>query len=100
MDAEIEIINEFIVERTVTGYRITANDGSDRHTHIKHHGYCNKLINYVVNKQIPKNTGNYILESCIRLSNDENYKNKVQQFLDVRRNKCKQHYYNKSSQRK
>ena len=82
------------IEQTENGFRITLDDGSDKHTHIKSKGFCKKLIDYVVNKKVPTRVGNYVLESCIRLSTDENYIRKVIELLEVRKNKTRQFYYN------
>lgn len=82
------------IESTENGFRITLDDFSDKHTHIRSKGFCKKLIDYVVDRKIPSRVSNYILESCIRLSTDENYIRKVSELLDVRKNKTKQFYYN------
>ncbi len=83
------------IEKTENGYRITLdNDSYDKHTHIKSKGFCRKLIDYVVDNKVPTKVNNYILESCIRLSNDENYKRKVSELLESRKHKTKQFYYN------
>lgn len=82
------------IEQTENGFRITLDDGSDQHTHLKSKHFCKKLIDYVVDRKVPKRVGNYVLESCIRLSDDENYIQKISELLDVRKNKTKQFYYN------
>ena len=82
------------IEQTENGFRITLDDGSDRHTHIKSKGFCHKLIDYVVNKKVPTRVSNYVLESCIRLSTDKNYIRKIDELLVARKNKTKQFYYN------
>lgn len=82
------------IESTENGFRITLNDGSDKHTHIKSKRFCKKLIDYVIDKKVPTRVSNYVLESCIRLSTDENYIQKVTELLEVKRSKTKQFYYN------
>ena len=82
------------IEQTENGFRITLDDGSDRHTHIKSKGFCHKLIDYVVDKKVPTRVSNYVLESCIRLSTDKNYIRKIDELLVARNNKTKQFYYN------
>lgn len=84
------------IETTENGFRITLDDNSDKHTHIKSKGFCKKLIDYVVDKKMPSRVSNYILESCIRLSTDEVYTRKVTELLEVRKNKTRQFYYNPS----
>jgi len=82
------------IERTETGFRITLDDSSDKHTHIKSKSFCKKLIDYVVDRKIPKTVGNYILESCIRLSTDEIYIQKISALIETRKKKNKQSYFN------
>lgn len=84
------------IEATENGFRITLDDGSDRHTHLKSKYFCKKLIDYVVSEKIPKRVSNYILMSCIRLSTNENYIQKISALLDMRKSKTKQFYYNPS----
>lgn len=84
----------YMIDSTENGFRITLDGGSDKHTHIHSKGFCKKLIDYVVDKKVPTRVSNYILESCVRLSTDENYIRKVSELLDVRKNKTKQFYYN------
>ena len=82
------------IEQTENGFRITLDDNSDKHTHIKSKGFCKRLIYYVVDKKMPSRVSNYILESCIRLSIDDVYIRKLTELLEVRKNKTKQFYYN------
>lgn len=82
------------IESTENGFRITLDDGSDKHTHIRSKNFCKKLIDYVVDKKVPTRVSNYVLESCKRLSTDENYIRKITELLEVRKNKTRQFYYN------
>ena len=82
------------IETTENGFRITLDDDSNRHTHIKSKGFCKKLIDYVVDRKVPTRVSNYILESCIRLSTDDVYTRKLTELLEARKNKTKQFYYN------
>ena len=84
------------IETTENGFRITRDDGSDRHTHLKSKRFCKELIDYVVDEKIPKKVSNYILISCIRLSTNENYMQKISELLEARKSKTKQFYYNPS----
>lgn len=84
------------IEPTENGFRITLDDESDLHTHLKSRNFCKKLIDCVVDRKIPTRVSNYVLESCCRLSTDENYIRKVSELLEVKRNKTKQFYYNPS----
>ena len=82
------------IETTENGFRITLDDDSNRHTHIKSKGFCKKLIDYVVDRKVPTRVSNYILESCIRLSTDNVYTRKLTELLEVRKNRTRQFYYN------
>lgn len=82
------------IEQTENGFRITLEDGSDKHTHIRSRHFCKKLIDYVVDKKVPTRVSNYVLESCKRLSTDEKYIQKVTELLEARKSKTKQFYYN------
>lgn len=84
------------IEQTENGFRITLDDGSNRHTHIRSKGFCKKLIDYVVDEKIPTRVSSYILQSCIRISKSENYIQKISELLEVRKNKTRQFYYNPS----
>lgn len=90
----MELYRGYRIEETLDGFRITLNDGSDRHTHIRSKGFCKKLIDYVVDKKTPNRVSNYILESCIRLSNNDDYTRKMSELLEVRRSRNRQFYYN------
>ena len=82
------------IETTENGFRITLDNDSNRHTHIKSKGFCKKLIDYVVDRKVPTRVSNYILESCIRLSTDDVYTRKLTELLEVRKNRTRQFYYN------
>ena len=81
------------IESTENGFRITLNDGSDKHTHIRSRHFCKKLIDYVVDKKVPTRVSNYVLESCKRLSTDKHYITKIDELLQVRANKDKKQTY-------
>lgn len=82
------------IDQTENGFRITLDDGSDRHTHIKSKAFCKKLIDFVSNNKVPTRVSNYILESCIRLSTNENYIQKISKLIETRKSKDKQYYFN------
>lgn len=88
------------IENTKTGYRITLDNGSDKHSHIRSKSFCKKLIDYVVDEKIPRRVSNYVLISLTRLSTNQNYIKKVNQLLNSRNSKTKQKYYNPSIKKK
>lgn len=66
----------------------------------KHHTHCNnlkvayRLIDYAINKKIGKKMSKYFIESLMRISKDERYKQKLQNILEGK--EPKEVYYNKS----
>jgi hypothetical protein len=51
------------------------------HTHVQKYNTCMVLIKLLVNKKAPKSKSRYFLESLLRLCDDENYKQQIQQLL-------------------
>lgn len=62
------------------------------HTHIESLETCRKLISYSLHKKIPRHLSNYLLESLLRVNNDKEYCEKIQNYLKNRRYTDK--YYN------
>lgn len=65
-----------------------------QHTHVKNYKTCIFLIDLAHYKRIPRHLPPYLLTSLIRISEDEEYKKKIQELLDAKSNKQKQYYYN------
>ena len=93
--------DDFVIDKTKDGYRVTRiNDDMDAHTHLKSRSACNSVIDNVIKKKIPRNTGFYYLISLQRLSTDEKYINKIQELIDVRTQRgVKQYYFNPHKKR-
>lgn len=51
------------------------------HTHVQKYTTCMILIKLLVQKRTPKSRSKYFLESLMRLSDDDNYKQQIQQLL-------------------
>ncbi len=88
---------EFIIFQVKEGYIAynTKKEFENGHTHLKHFDAAKKAIDLVINKKIPKSTNVYYLTSLIRLTNDENYVEKINELIDVRIKKGKKEkYYN------
>ena len=87
---------DFVINKTIDGYRVTRIDNNkDQHTHLKSRSACDTVIHNVINKKIPKNVGNYYLTSLIRLSDDTKYISKIEELINVRKQKGKkQNYFN------
>lgn len=85
----------YYIDKTKTGYRISRMDDISIHTHLKNLNPCYKLIDNIVSKRIPTRCGLYFIQSHIRLTNDVDYKQKLQNYYDVKVSKGKkQLYYN------
>lgn len=92
----------FKIDRLIDGsFRVTRTDISgDHHSHFKSKQLANKVIINVCNGKIPLNSHNYTLISMYRLSNDEEYRNKIQELLNNRKQKGKKDYYFNPSRKK
>lgn len=83
----------FFIDRTETGYRISKQSDTSIHTHLHNKNPCFTLIDNVIGKRIPHRCGLYYLESHIRLTDDLDYKRKLQDYYDVKVNKGKKQKY-------
>lgn len=86
---------DFKIEKCLDCLRITRIDiDGDLHTHCKSKHLAETIINNVCSEKIPLHSHSRTLESMRRLSCNENYIKKIEELLDVRKNKTKQFYYN------
>ena len=86
---------DFRIDKWMGGFRITRTDiDGYHHTHLKSRKLANIIIHNVCNGKIPLDTSDYALESMYRLSDDENYRDKIQELLDTRKLKSKKFYLN------
>ena len=91
------IYKGFYIDKTVHGYRVCFLSDPDKHTHLKNLRPSYRLIDNVVSKRIPRRCGFYYLESHARLSDDEKYIQKINDYIATKQNKGKkQYYYNPS----
>lgn len=63
------------------------------HTHVQSFKQAEYLINMSIHKRVPHHLSPYMLTSLIRLSNDEEYTEKISQLLEVKKDR-KQRYVN------
>lgn len=77
-------------------FRVTRTDISgDYHAHMNSKKLAITVIHNVCSGKIPLYSRNYTLESMYRLSDDENYRDKIKDILEVRKQKGKKdNYYN------
>ncbi len=80
---------DFKIEKIKDGsFRVTRTDiTGDYHTHMLSKRLAKTVITNVCNKKIPLNSRNYTLISMYRLSEDSEYRNKIQNILDTRKKK-------------
>ena len=88
---------EYIIFQVKGGYIAynTKKYFKEGHTHLRHFEAAKTAIDLVIKKKIPKSTDEYYLVSLIRLSEDNNYIEKIHELIDTRQNKGKRDkYYN------
>lgn len=90
----------YFIDRTENGYRISKADNTDIHSHLKNLNPSYKLIDNVINHKIPTRCGLYYIQSHIRLADNEEYKQKLQDYYNVKLNKGKKQYYYNPSKKK
>ena len=67
----------------------------DKHTHVHSKQLAEKIINNVCSEKIPVHSHARTLESMKRLSDNEKYIKKIEEILEVRKQKGrKQNYFN------
>ena len=87
---------DFKIEKCEDCIRITRTDvDGDLHTHIHSKKLAETIINNVCSEKIPLHSHSRTLESMKRLSDNEKYIKKIDEILELRRNKSHQTYYNK-----
>ena len=87
---------DFKIEKCEDCIRITRTDISgDLHTHIHSKKLAETIINNVCSEKIPLRSHSRTLESMKRLSDNEKYIRKINEILEVRKQKGrKQNYVN------
>ena len=87
---------DFKIEKCEDCIRITRIDVEGYlHTHVKSKHLAETIINNVCSEKIPLHYHSRTLESMKRLSDNEKYIRKINEILEVRKQKgMKQHYVN------
>lgn len=72
---------EFIILKKKKGFIIvnTNKDFKKGHTHIKNYNMAKTIIDLVKHNKVPKTKNKYILNSLIRISNDNKYIEKLEE---------------------
>lgn len=94
--SKIKYYKGFEISHCGDGLRVTRlNDENDLHTHLNSLKACYSVIDDVLDEKLPYKRCNWYLISLYRLSTNEDYKRKIQEVLDTRKNKGKKpKYYN------
>ena len=66
---------------------------AEAHTHVRTLNTAKKIIYCTMNRVIPKTFPEYLLNSLIRVSDDEHYNCQVESLIEVRRQKGKKLKY-------
>ena len=84
-----------------TGYIIhnTSKPFEEGHSHLKSFEMAKVIINNVIYKKKPKTSNIYLLESHIRLSNNDKYVSYIKHLIEVKKRK-KDEYINRTSDTK
>ena len=87
---------DFRVDKCDDCIRITRTDiDGDLHTHIHSKKLAETIINNVCSEKIPLHSHSRTLESMKRLSDNKKYIKKIEEILEVRKQKGrKQNYFN------
>lgn len=59
----------------------------EAHTHLKNFKQAMYVINMVSHKRVPRHLSDYLLVSLIRISNDESYREMIEELLNRRAQK-------------
>lgn len=85
---------DFTINKCDNCLRITRIDiPGDKHTHVHSRKLAETIINNVCSEKIPLHSHSYTLKSMIRLSNNEKYISKINEFLKTREQKGKKQSY-------
>lgn len=89
---------EYIILAVKKGYIIcnTTMPFDKSHTHLRSFSMAKTIIDNCIMKKTPKTNNLYLLESHIRISNDAKYIRMIKELIEVKRDKGKQVYRNRS----
>lgn len=89
---------EYIILKVKKGYIVynTKKEFEKGHTHLHSFEMSKTIINNIINKKRPKTSNLYLLQSHIRVTNDSKYKRLLEEILQAKSNRSKDHkYYNR-----
>jgi hypothetical protein len=68
-------------------------DFVEKHTHVKNFNAAKKVIALAMNKKVPRDFPDYLIVSIIRVSDDEDYIEHLEELVEVRKQKGKKLKY-------
>lgn len=86
--------NEYNVYKVENGFIIhnTNKDFKVGHTHLKTFDMCKVLIDCSIKNKFPRTRNHYLLTSLIRISDNDKFRSKVKELIEVRENKEQNKY--------
>lgn len=89
---------EYIILAVKKGYVVYNTTGpfEKSHTHLRSFNMAKTIIDNCINKKTPKTNNLYLLESHIRISNDDKYKKMIEELIEVKGSKDRLKYRNKN----
>lgn len=76
----IPVSNGFIVHNTAKDFKMG-------HTHLKSFSVARNLIDLCMQGKLPKTRNHYLLDSLVRISDSPDYRERVNELLNTRRQK-------------
>lgn len=89
---------EYIILKVKKGYIVynTKKSFENGHTHLQSFQMSKTIIDNNIRKKRPKTNNTYLIESHIRVTEDDKYKQTLEELLDAKRDKTKDNkYHNK-----
>lgn len=77
----------FVIYRVRDGHIIynTKKPFSEGHTHVSNYDTAIRIMNIAISKEIPRHLSDYLLESLIRLTDDENFRIRIENLRENRK---------------
>lgn len=90
--------SSYIIFRVKNGFIVynTKKQFSEGHTHMKSFKASKTLIDLAINKKIPRSNSKYYMTSLLRISNDEKFSKQINEIIQVKKQKTKYSYRNKT----
>lgn len=89
--------DKYIVIAVKNGFIVynTSKEFNEGHTHLKSFNACKTIIDLSIRNKIPRSNSFYYLRSLIRITDNNDYKQRIEELIEVKRDKGKKNYRNK-----